>query len=218
MYSKKDKYNLAYIFIYLLIAAVGLNNSLGITKGEFAPPIFYTSVSGLICFIYFLIGFIRAIYFIALKEDFSTKMFIVPRAKGAVTICITITLLLYHFLVYEGPVLSVDTDIYNLITHYIVPFMVIFHWIIFDKKGIYERFDPFLWTIIPIGYFSWANIVALNHKVVPYFDGDFYPYSFMDLNIHSVQSVMLTVVLIFIAFVTIGYVVYYFDYTLGSND
>lgn len=211
MYKKKDLYNLVYIALFVLIAAIGLNNSLGISKGEFKPPIFYTSFSGLICFIYFFIALVRGIVVVIKKEDFPKSLFLVPRAKGAVTICITVTLLVYHFLVYEGSMFTIDTDIFNLITHYIVPMMVIAHWIIFDKKGTYQKIDPLLWTIIPIGYFTWANIVAAMNTSVPYWDGEFYPYSFMDLTIHSLPKVAMTIALLLIFFILLGYGVYALD-------
>lgn len=218
MYSKKDKLNMLYIFMFLVIAAFGINNSLGITAGDFKPPIFYTSVSGIICFIYFFIAFVRGLYFISTKQPFDDNLFLFPRVKGAVTICITVTFLIYHFVVYEGPVLSVDGDIFNLITHYFVPVLVILHWIIFDKKGRFKMIDPLLWTLIPMSYFAWANIVALQHTVIPYWDGDFYPYSFMDLTIHSPSTVLVTVIVIFIFFVALGYVVYYADYKLSEDN
>ena len=211
MVKKKDYYNLIYILVFVMIASIGLNNSLGISKGEFNPPIFYTSFSGLICFIYFFIALVNGIIVLIKKKDFPDSLFLVPRAKGAVTICITVTLLVYHFLVYEGSMLTIDTDIYNLITHYIVPIMVIAHWIIFDKKGTYKKIDPLLWTIIPIGYFSWANVVAAMNTVTPYWDGEFYPYSFMDLTIHPLSKVVITIVLLLLFFIALGYGVYAID-------
>lgn len=211
MFKKKDYYNLIYILVFVLIASVGLNNSLGISKGEFNPPIFYTSFSGLICFLYFLAALINGLVILIKKKEVPDSFFLVPRAKGAVTICITVTLLVYHFLVYEGSMFSIDTDIYNLITHYIVPIMVIAHWLIFDKKGTYHKIDPLLWTIIPIGYFTWANIVAAMNTEVPYWDGEFYPYSFMDLTIHSLPKVAITIVLLLAFFIALGYGVYAID-------
>ena len=208
MFKKKDYYNLIYILVFVLIASVGISNSLGIFKGEFKPPIFYTTFSGLVCFIYFSIALINTLQILVLKKDLPDSFFLIPRAKGAVTICITVTLLVYHFLVYEGSMFSIDTDIYNLITHYIVPIMVIVHSLVFDKKGMYQKIDPILWTIIPIGYFTWANITALRHQDIPYWDGEFYPYGFMDLTKHSLASVSLTIAGLLIFFIILGYLVY----------
>lgn len=217
MYKKKDIYNLLYIFIFLVIASIGLNNSLGISAGAFKPPIFYTSVSGLICFIYFLLAFINGITYLIKQETLPDSIFLFPRFKGAVTIAILVTMLVYHFLVYEGPVLSVDTDIYNLITHYFVPCLVILHWLVFDKKGIYQKLDPIFWTVIPIAYFSWANVVALFNTEIPYWDGDFYPYSFIDLTKHDLSKVIFTVILLIALFIVLGYGVYKLDQKLAKQ-
>ena len=174
--------NLIYIGVYLCIASVGLSNSLGLLEGTFKPPIFYTSVSGLICFFYFLIAFVNGIR-LNVSHQQSNSFILLPRLKGAVTLCITVTLLIYHFIVYDGPLYTIDWDIFNVITHYIVPFMVIAHWLIFDQKGKYRTYDPLWWTFIPLVYFTWANIVATQHTQIPYWDDKFYPYGFMDLTI-----------------------------------
>lgn len=205
----KNKWNLLYIFIFLVIASIGINDSMGLSKGEFHPPIFYTTLSGLICFIYFFIGFIRGVFFQIQGRD-DENFFLFPRFKGSVTIVITVTLLVYHFFVYEGPVLSIDTDIYNVIKHYIVPIMVIAHYFLFDTKGIYKAIDPIIWLVIPTLYFTWVNIKAAS-LTEPYWDGKFYPYGFIDLTLHSVTEVAITVVILFVFFTVLGYALYFID-------
>lgn len=175
MIQKKNYWNLIYIIVFLFVASIGLNNSLGISRGEFNPPKFYTTLSGLICFLYFFIAAIRGIFLLLKKQPLPSTLFIFPRAKGAVTICITVTLIVYHFLVYEGSLLSIDWDIYNVLPHYVVPLMVIAHWFFFDQKGIYQKIDPVFWTVIPLAYFSWANVMAAIHTTTPYWDDKFYP-------------------------------------------
>lgn len=216
MKNKKTALNLLYITLYLMIAAVGLNNSLGITRGEFEPPIFYTSLSGLICFIYFSLALVKAIV-LRFQGKEVTNFFVFPRLKGAITICITVTLLVYHFVVYEGSILSIDTDIYNLITHYIVPVLVIGHYFIFDEKGIYKKMDPLVWLVIPLSYFSWANVVALISPV-PYWDGKSYPYGFIDLTLHSVSKVAITFVVLLAFFILLGYGLYACDQAFAKKN
>lgn len=209
--------NLVYIGIYLCIASVGLSNSLGLLEGTFKPPIFYTSVSGLICFFYFLISFINGLW-LNLNHNESQSFIVLPRLKGAVTLCITVTLLIYHFIVYDGPVYTIDWDIFNVITHYIVPFMVIAHWIIFDPKGKYRYVDPIWWTFIPMIYFGWANVVAAQHTQTPYWDGKFYPYGFMDLTLHSQSTVLITVGVLVLAFIVLGLLVVAIDHALARKE
>lgn len=210
------KQNILYIIFYLCIAAIGLNNSLHILNGPFEPPIFYTSLSGLICFIYFLAALIKALVLKIQRKDVE-NFFVFPRLKGAVTICITVTLLVYHFVVYEGSMFSIDTDIYNLITHYIVPTMVIAHYFIFDTKGIYKKSDPFVWLMIPLTYFTWANIVALISPT-PYWDGKYYPYDFIDLTLHSTTQVALTFIALLTFFVLLGYGLYMSDQYFAKKE
>lgn len=213
---RKKNIHLIYLFIFLGVASIGLNNSLGITRGEFNPPKFYTTLSGLICFLYFLVAAVNGIIHRLQKKELPDSLFWLPRAKGAVTICITVTFLVYHFLVYDGPLYTIDYDIYNFLPHYVVPLMVIFHWIIFDQKGVYKKFDPLFWLAIPIAYFSWANVMAILHQTTPYWDDKFYPYGFMDLTLHPLPQVILTIIALLIFFIGLGYLLYFADQRLGN--
>ena len=216
MNYQKNKCNLIYIFIFLCIAAVGINDSMGLSRGEFHPPIFYTTLSGLLCFIYFMLGFVKGIVYQIQGKD-EENFFVLPRFKGSVTIAITVTLLVYHFLVYEGPILSVDTDIYNIIKHYIVPIMVIAHYFLFDNKGIYKVIDPIIWLVFPTCYFTWVNIKAAT-VTGPYWDGKYYPYGFIDLTLHSVSEVAVTVVILFAFFTILGFGLYAIDRKLAVKN
>ena len=60
-----------------------------------------------------------------------------PRLKGTITMSITVTFLIYHFLLSGGYENRADI-IRSTILHYIVPIMTIADYILFDKKGIYK--------------------------------------------------------------------------------
>ena len=162
---------------------------------------YFTYQSNILVIIYF---FLDIINIIKKNETFY------PRLKGAVTMSITVTFLIYHFLLsptaekYEGL-----EYIRNIILHYIVPIMTILDYIIFDKKGIYKIIDPLLWLLIPFLYFAFILIRARLGE--PFSDGSYYPYFFVDIDKYGLKIVLRNVFFITIFFTILGYIEYFID-------
>ena len=162
---------------------------------------YFTYQSNILVIIYF---FLDIINIIKKNETFY------PRLKGAVTMSITVTFLIYHFLLsptaekYEGL-----EYIRNIILHYIVPIMTILDYIIFDKKGIYKIIDPLLWLLIPFLYFAFILIRARLGE--PFFFFFYYPYFFVDIDKYGLKIVLRNVFFITIFFTILGYIEYFID-------
>ncbi|PTY40730.1 Pr6Pr family membrane protein [Brachyspira hampsonii] len=170
-------------------------------KLDIETAYYFTYQSNILVIVYFILDILNII---KKKETFY------PRFKGAVTMSITVTFLVYHFL------LSPTADKYigfayirNVIVHYIVPVMTIFDYIIFDKKGIYKVIDPILWLIIPILYFMFILIRARVGS--PFSDGSYYPYFFIDIDKYGFKTVLRNVFFITLFFAILGYIEYFID-------
>lgn len=124
--------NLLYIAISILITGYGLALALGINKGQFLIlPLSYSNLSNLIPLLYFLICLIHGVFIIFTKNE-SKEIIVLPRFKGAVTMCPMVTLLIFHFLLFRGSFYIPGTnnlDWRNLIIHYITPALMILHWL-----------------------------------------------------------------------------------------
>ena len=126
---------------------------------------------------------------------------------------ITITFLIYHFLLsasdfampepYKGHFIS------SILLHYIIPIMTIFDFIIFDKRGIYTKKDPFTWLLIPSAYFIFSIIRAYLGE--PFSGGSRYPYFFIDIDKYGLGLVLINTVLLAIGFLIIAYSIYFID-------
>lgn len=141
-----------------------------------------------------------------------------PKIKGAITMSITVTFLIFHFML--RPTLFNMTGSYsiyslaNLTMHYIVPIMTILDWILFDKKGEYNKTDPLLWLIIPFVYFI---IMSVNGALgYTFASGSHYPYFFMDFDVLGIK-VLLYVLVIIVAFTILGYIYYGIDKLLANK-
>lgn len=105
------------------------------------------------------------------------------RLKGAATIGITLTLLVYHFMLAPN---AKPEDFYtpeNFLQHYIVPLAFILDWLCLDKRRHYKLYDPFLWTIFPLIYTIYSVIRGYIFRIpIPQQQHSPYPYFFIDIN------------------------------------
>ena len=131
-----------------------------------------------------------------------------PRLKGTITMSITVTFLIYHFLLSGGYDNRADI-IRSTILHYIVPIMTIADYILFDQKGIYKNIDPILWLIIPLIYFLFIFIRAKLGGELS--NGSYYPYFFIDINKYGIKTVLKNALFITIAFTILGYIELFID-------
>ena len=138
-----SNFSIIYKIIIIIIGTFAVLN--GFFYDNFQLDIetayYFTYQSNILVIVYFILDIFNII---KKKETFY------PRFKGAVTMSITVTFLVYHFLLSttSGKLEGIDY-IRNIILHYIVPIMTIFDYIIFDKKGIYKNADNDIITAIP---------------------------------------------------------------------
>jgi hypothetical protein len=141
-----------------------------------------------------------------------------PTAKGAVIFCIMLTCLIYHFVL--SPTLfsmAAGRDFalspMNIVLHYIVPLMALADWLLFDKKGSFQKWSPLAWLSIPAAYFIFSLIRA---QFATFSTGSHYPYFFIDVDAYGAGQVALNVLAIAVVFTILGYVLYFADLMLAK--
>lgn len=219
---KNKKIILGYRITYLLLCGYALYLNTKIWTGTFNTDMFnfYTSLSNIFCFIYVLMDTV----FIGKQIKtgaVSKQTTCYPRLKGAVVMAITVTFLIYHFLLSADD-LAKGLDHFfaakNMILHYISPVMIILDWLLFDTKGKYKKIDPLLWLAVPYVYFGYTLLKA------PFVDATFiegtsrYPYKFIALDLIGIDKVLINVVFITIGFIVLGYITYIIDRWLGKRQ
>ena len=139
-----------------------------------------------------------------------------PDVKGAVTLAITVTMLIYC-----GILAPHSFDIHNnielagtLMVHLIVPSMVILDWILFDQKGQFSKKTPLYWLAIPLIYYVFA-VIAAKFKVV-YSNGTHSPYFFINAELIGCQMVFYFVIARILFFLAFGYLLYFLDKKLAK--
>lgn len=223
MCIKNRVFALVFRLIMLIGCSVGLYSMLFMGgKFNYSMLVFYTNLSNLVCWVFFLVLTIKTISDIKSNGVRGTTVFL-PKIKGMVTMMITVTFLVFAVLLAPlmfqmGGNAAESVGLYslaNILVHYFTPLMVIFDWLLFDEKNRYRWFEPFRWLIIPYLYFIFALIRAEIGGEL--FGGSRYPYFFIDVDKLGWGGVALYVLGITVFFIIIGYLLVAIDHLTIEN-
>lgn len=212
MYCKNNLLFIICKALFVLLCGYGL--ALHIAACRWSDFNYYTVLSNALCFLYFLVSLVLNLRRLAHRQHTVTWR---PRLEGAVLFAITVTLLVYHFMLRPPhPTRALNPDYFstlNIVQHYAVPFAVIFDWLLFAPKRRWRRTDPLSWVLIPFAYFIYILIRAP-------FAGDIagtgspYPYAFIDIQMLGIRRVLLNVLLLTPAMILLAYLYYFLDRAL----
>jgi len=204
---------LVYRCLILAACSAGLGLNFFIRQGRFDSQslIYYTNLSNLLCFLYFAALVARMA--IHLRDGATGAVTLLPRLKGAFTLMVAITLLVYHFVLAGGNVPAYDGTqrwMANALLHYFAPALVILDWILFDPKRVFSWFDPLLWLIIPLLYAIFTFIRAeIGGQMGG--RGSRFPYFFLDVDALGWGKVLGYIGIIAVVFTALGYIMLLLD-------
>jgi hypothetical protein len=127
-----------------------------------------------------------------------------PALKGAVTLYVAITGLVYHLVLTNqasgfamAPVeRALPEAIGNQLLHTVVPLLAVLDWLVFDERGRFRWRYALYWLAFPLGYLAFALLRGL---VV-----DRYPYPFIDVGALGYDGVSVSSVGFAVAFWILG--------------
>ena len=204
----KNRIKIIYRLLLICLGLYGLYLNLFSGYGNITEMLrYFTILSNIIVVIFFIFLVINC------KKNS-------PHLKGAITMAITVTFLIFHFMLRPTlfDMANSEFNMYspaNLLMHYIIPIMTILDWLIFDIKGQYKWYDPIIWLLIPLAYFIIMSINGLLGYT--FSSGSHYPYFFMDWDTLGIK-VLLYVLIIIIAFTILGYIFYGIDKLLRRKN
>jgi hypothetical protein len=199
----------AMVFRILILAAcsVGLALNLFIRQSSFHSEslIYYTNLSNLFCILYFVP--------LVAHMAWGNAVTLLPRLKGAFALMMTITMLVYHFVLMGGAVPAYDGSqrwLANALLHYAAPAMVILDWILFDPRRVFRVFDPLLWLLIPLLYAIFTLIRAeIGGEMGG--RGSRFPYFFLDVDAIGWSGMLGYVGIFALVFAALGYIMFLLD-------
>ncbi len=168
--------------------------------------IYYTNLSNILCLVVMSIVLIDNIKKVQSGDikGYNDKL---VKVKGATTLAILVTGVVYHFLLGD-PKAEGFFALDNIIVHYIVPAMFVLDWLIFDKRHNITLKDPLTWLIIPYAYMIYALIRGAIVGIDGYIQ---YAYFFIDVNEYGYSGVALWALGLTVAFLLVAYLMWAVD-------
>ncbi len=209
-------YALFFRILFLAGCGIGLYLNSGLPSGKPAPYmlIFYTIQSNVLCFLFFSCLLLKTIMDIRSKGIKGVTV-LLPHFKGAVTLAVAVTFLVYHFIlvprfVNDSGHTYILLNWQNILVHYFVPIATVTDWLLFDKKLSFRWFDPIFWLLLPLNYFLFVLIRAKVGGIIEIVKSP-YPYFFIDVDLLGWIDVLKNAALLILFFLLLGYFIYLID-------
>ena len=155
---------------------------------------YYTLMTNVLCLVYF---------FAAMIYEGQSGGTLLPTLKGAVVLGITITGLVFHFLLSGSYGAQGAMAWSNILLHYVVPIMSVMDWLLFSDKGHYSLKSPFLWILLPDVYFVYVQIrVMLGASLGS--GGNRYIYPFINVDALGWGKVIVNGLVLNLFFIILG--------------
>lgn len=144
---------ISYKIVVIFSLCIGILLNLSNTTSKKALMSYYTLQSNLLC----LIAFVIIVLLKLRKKSYKNDIYFL--IKGAITIAILITALVYHVALAPNNFAmdSLHNSIANKVwadafVHTISPILVVIDYFLFDEKGKMKYYYPIIWLIVPLNY------------------------------------------------------------------
>ncbi len=205
----KEKLSLLYKIIIIIACGFGIYlNFKAFTIG--GAIIYYTVQSNVMCFIFY---FVTIILKLTGKLKKNSNYYIL---KGMVTMAITVTMIVFQFVITDsGMTAYAGNELASIMAHIVVPLLVMSDYVIFGEKGNLKRNYPFIWSSTLVFYIIFDFVyVALGGR---FGDGSIYPYLYMNIEVNGLLKVIISCITIFILFIGYGTIIQTIDQKLGKK-
>lgn len=177
----KKYIELIYRIVFIIISGIGIGIHFNINDGDYNAHefSFFTIQSNIFCFVMMCILLIK--YFAGKDINSKALMYF----KGMSLSAILCTFLVYHFAEcrFKYPIYTtglIGIPLKSFLAHYVVPFMFILDWIIFQPKGYFKWWHIFGWLAFPLMYFLCFITRCGCNDASAFTNVEKYPYYFLD--------------------------------------
>lgn len=205
----KEKLSLLYKIIIIIACGFGIYlNFKAFTIG--GAIIYYTVQSNVMCFIFY---FVTIILKLTGKLKKNSNYYIL---KGMVTMAITVTMVVFQFVITDsGMTAYAGNELASIMAHIVVPLLVMSDYVIFGEKGNLKSNYPFIWSSTLVFYIIFNFVyVALGGR---FGDGSIYPYLYMNIEVNGLLKVIISCITIFVLFIGYGTIIQTIDQKLGKK-
>ena len=200
------------------IASLGIFDNIHVIRWDFY--VHFTNISNFLC-----IGVMLAALIQTAKKKADSYVTATPVLKFIGMLGILLTFLVFNIMLAgaEGRDPQANWRIGSLAFHVVLPIMYIADWFLFRERRQCKWYYPIASIAFPFGYIVFLLIQAVILKfdtsiLIPTTTTPLiYPYFFVNLETQGVGGVIRWIVILFVAFVAVGFVFFGLD-RLGKKN
>ncbi len=200
------------------IACLGIFDNIKMIRWDFY--VHFTNISNFLC-----IGVMLAELIQTVKKKEDSYVSTTPIFKFIGMLGILLTFLVFNILLAgaEGRDPQLNWRVGSLVFHVILPIMYILDWFLFYERKKCKWYYPLVSIGLPLAYviFIFIQAAILNFNTSILIPGSttplIYPYFFINLETLGFWGVIKWVMILFVAFVSIGYMFFGLD-KLGKKE
>lgn len=207
------KFSLGYKTLVCASLLLGICLNLSNTKSVTALLSYYTLQSNILCLLFFSILIVLEIR----EKRYKNNIYYL--LKGAIIVAIAITAIVYRIALapvgfqMDSLQSAVSHKIFaDFLVHTLSPILVILDYFLFDRKGKFKMYYPFIWLIVPSNYALFVYTYSANGgKFFSIGGSKKFGYFFLDYIEIGVAGVAKWLLVIFLGILMISYTLVLID-------
>ena len=214
---------LIYQSFYCALGLVGIVASFGIfddyTMLRWDFYVHFTNLSNYLC-----VGIMAAQLVQTAKKKEDSYVTAVPLLKFIGVLAILLTFVVFNALLAGDRDPQLNWRVGSLLAHVVLPIMFIADWFLFRERGKVKWYYPIASAGFPLAYVLFILVQAMILKfdtsiLIPGTNTPLiYPYFFVNLETQGVAGVAKWAAVMFVAFMTVGFVLYGIDRILKRKS
>ena len=214
---------LIYQSFYCALGLVGIVASFGIfddyTMLRWDFYVHFTNLSNYLC-----VGIMAAQLVQTAKKKEDSYVTAVPLLKFIGVLAILLTFVVFNALLAGDRDPQLNWRVGSLLAHVVLPIMFIADWFLFRERGKVKWYYPIASAGFPLAYVLFILVQAMILKfdtsiLIPGTNTPLiYPYFFVNLETQGIAGVAKWTMIMFVAFMTVGFIFYGIDRILKRKS
>lgn len=206
-----QRFESIYRIAFIIICATGIFIHFDWNNGDTNAHEFsyFTLWSNIFCLVFMIVLLIK--HFAGKNTRSSALIYF----KGMATVSIICTFLVYHF--SDHKIITLENMIFlglpveSILAHYVVPFMFVLDWLIFQPKGLFQWKYIFTWLAFPLTYILCFFTRCRCNTPESFINVPKYPYFFLNYECIGYEKCFLYILVLSMIFLSANILVVFTD-------
>lgn len=210
---------LVYLSMACAVGIIAILASVGLFDGAFRWDFYihFTNLSN-----YFCLGILIAELISVIKKNENSCIKTSPCLKFIGLLAILLTFFVYNIMLAPTKSMQINFSIFSISLHVIMPILYVVDWVLFYERKVTWKY-PLISVLFPLIYivfvFVHAGCFKFNADIMNFAGTGphIYPYFFLNVNNIGVLGVVKWVVILAVAFIALGYMMYGVDKLISKH-